>query len=80
MQICHRCFKELHEEAAYPCQRCQLTWYCSEAHRSADGFHKPGGASCGVPWTAVLPEQAVLAARLAYGTQAFIRLSTLIYL
>ena len=65
MQICHHCFEALALETAYPCQQCQLAWYCSAAHRDADSFHCPGSPSCGVPWTALLPERAVLAIRLA---------------
>ena len=80
MQVCHYCFKVLHEGVAYPCQRCQLAWYCCGAHRSSDGFHRPGGPSCGVPWTAVLPEQAVLAARLAYVTQVYVMPNPTLYL
>jgi len=70
VQVCHYCFKAFQPEAAYPCQQCQLAWYCSTAHRDADGFHRPGSRSCGVPWTALLEERAVLATRLALATQA----------
>ena len=70
MQLCHHCFEPLREEAAFPCKLCQLAWYCSDAHRSADRSHHPGGPSCGVPWTALLPEGAVLATRLATAAKA----------
>ena len=57
-------------EAAYPCQQCQVAWYCSSAHRDADVSHRPGSPSCGVSWTALLPERAVLATRLALISKA----------
>eukprot|EP00798_Chlamydomonas_sp_ICE-L_P030446 gene30446-35456_t len=39
--------------------------YCSLSCRSDDKFHFPASAECGVPWTRVLPDEAVLATRLA---------------
>lgn len=39
--------------------------YCSPACRDADPFHQPQSSECAVPWPRVLPEDAVLAVRMA---------------
>lgn len=49
----------------YYCRCCPLPAYCSTACRDADAFHQPGGPECGLPWTVLLPVEAVAALRLA---------------
>ncbi|KXZ42552.1 hypothetical protein GPECTOR_136g635 [Gonium pectorale] len=50
--------------APYPCLFCPMALYCSTYCRDSDSFHVPGGCECGLPWGAVLPEEALLACRL----------------
>lgn len=47
------------------CRRCPLPAYCSAACRDADPSHQPGGPECCLPWTVLLPPDAVAAVRLA---------------
>ncbi|EIE25620.1 hypothetical protein COCSUDRAFT_83627 [Coccomyxa subellipsoidea C-169] len=65
--VCHYCLEALPPYAGIPCQACPLAWYCCAQHRALDAHH--GGASCGVPWPVLLPEQLVLATRLAVVAQ-----------
>ncbi len=62
---CHHCLRPLRKHGGIPCAACPLAWYCCAAHRSADRWHRPGGAACGGPWSRVLPEHVVLAVQLA---------------
>ncbi len=49
------------------CRSCAAVAYCSAACREddADAGHAPGGPECGLPWSALLPDNARLALRLA---------------
>ena len=75
-QICHFCLLPL-STTAIPCQSCPLAWYCCAEHRALDRQHMPGGPSCGVPWTTLLPEHAVLAAHITADSGAAERSGTL---
>ena len=69
LQLCHYCLEALPPHAGIPCQACPLAWYCCAQHRVLDSHHVPGGPSCGVPWPVLLPEQLLLATRLAAAAQ-----------
>jgi hypothetical protein len=65
-QACAHCCRTMPARAvAWYCRACPMLRYCSTACRAGDTWHLPGGAECGLPWTAVLPPQAVLALRVA---------------
>lgn len=67
MQRCHRCFRQLHELYRVACRRCPQALYCSHACSAADPHHgSPESPECGLPWPALLPENALLASRLAH--------------
>ncbi|KAK9803662.1 hypothetical protein WJX72_009267 [[Myrmecia] bisecta] len=61
---CAHCLQRL-GAGTWRCRRCLLPRYCSPACRDAHA-HQPAGPECSVPWTLLLPEQAVLAARIAH--------------
>lgn len=65
LQLCHYCLEALPQHAGVTCKVCPMAWYCCAAHRDLDSHHVPGGQACGVSWPALLPEQLVLATRLA---------------
>lgn len=66
MQACATCMRPLGEvPAPCYCPCCPLPAYCSAACQEADSFHRPGGPECGLPWTVLLPAEAVAALRLA---------------
>jgi hypothetical protein len=64
---CGHCCKELPLGGAYfwPCTACSIAVFCSRECRDENVHHVAGGPECGVPWTALLPPEAVLAVRLA---------------
>ncbi|GLI61141.1 hypothetical protein VaNZ11_003417, partial [Volvox africanus] len=64
---CWRCTAALQAEAGevpYPCTYCPMALYCSPYCRDHDLFHVPGGCECGLPWSHLLPEEALLSCRL----------------
>ena len=63
VQRCSACFRRLPVNPMF-CRACAAVAYCSAACRDSDA-HEPGGPECGVPWSALLPDNARLALRLA---------------
>ncbi|GIL58454.1 hypothetical protein Vafri_13594 [Volvox africanus] len=67
MLRCWRCTAALQAETGavpYPCAYCPMALYCSPYCRDHDLFHVPGGCECGLPWSHLLPEEALLSCRL----------------
>lgn len=68
LERCAHCCTALPLEGAvfWPCTSCALSVFCSRECRDQENTqHAAGGPECGVPWTALLPPEAVLAVRLA---------------
>ena len=63
-QKCWTCLRRLPPERL-ACPRCALARYCSRRCRARHAVVHAAGHECGVPWPALLPARAVLAARLA---------------
>lgn len=71
MQLCSQCTQPLPLVALF-CTHCQLAAFCSLRCRDASS-HQPGGCECGVPWTLLLPQDAVLASRAVRRMQLGVR-------
>ena len=69
VQRCSSCFRRLPINPLF-CRSCAAVAYCSAACREgdADAGHAAGGPECGLPWSALLPDNARLALRLALKT------------
>jgi SET domain/Tetratricopeptide repeat len=68
LRRCGHCCQELPLNGAYywPCRACCVAVFCSQGCRDHENVHHvEGGPECGVPWTALLPPDVVLAVRLA---------------
>ncbi|KAG1678860.1 hypothetical protein FOA52_003528 [Chlamydomonas sp. UWO 241] len=72
MSHCAGCGCQMKPGHALPCERCPMAVYCSEHCRDTDPAHSgsakgntPWAVECRRPWGRVLPEEAVLAVRLA---------------
>ncbi|CAG9464484.1 unnamed protein product [Pedinophyceae sp. YPF-701] len=76
--LCHFCLRELPghmrrdgdpataaRSCAVPCPRCAVHWYCSPACLTAALTSAWAERECGRPFSALLPEEALLAGRLA---------------
>lgn len=66
-QLCSHCTAPL-PLVPLPCAACPLALFCGARCRAA-AAHRPGGCECGVPWTLLLPQDAVLASRIVRGMQ-----------
>ena len=75
MQLCSQCTAPL-PPVALPCGRCPIVAFCTAACREASA-HRPGGCECGVPWTVLLPQDAVLAGRAVRRMQLLVCLGLL---
>lgn len=65
LQFCHECLNQLPSFAPLPCPRCKMASFCCYKCRAAAELRHCRGNECGLPWAHVLPEEAVLACRLA---------------
>jgi hypothetical protein len=72
VQLCSQCTAPL-PPVALPCGRCPIVAFCTFACREASA-HRPGGCECGVPWTVLLPQDAVLASRAVRRMQLLVGL------
>lgn len=71
MQLCNTCTRPLPPVPLF-CPACPLATFCSTECRAASA-HQPGGCECGVPWTLLLPQDAVLASRAVRRAQSGVR-------
>jgi tetratricopeptide (TPR) repeat protein len=64
---CWGCGAELQGDPPVPyfCPCCPLPVYCSPECQRSDAHHVPGGPECGLAWPRLLPEEGLLALRLA---------------
>ncbi|KAL0035035.1 hypothetical protein WJX79_007596 [Trebouxia sp. C0005] len=62
---CSMCLKPVQAHTSFSCPACPLVRYCSPSCCQRDPFHTAKGSECGMPWSVLLPADAVLATRMA---------------